>query len=94
MKHEVFRLAGGEATLAGTIFWGPKYGTPERFYGSLSQLRWTVPGYSSSPEALLGGFDTGPCDTLEDALLAWGRSADHVLDWAERRQVQAATPPA
>lgn len=83
-KHEIFDAAGGRAgTLFYSLMYSPK-GTPARFHGSLSQLRWSVPGYASAPEATQGGFDTSPADTLDIATAAWARSADYILDWKTR----------
>lgn len=79
-RHAVLGPDGNEA---GSIFYSPTYGLPCTFHGSLSQLRWSTPGYVSSREGSWGGYDTGPSPTLEEALAAWGRSADFVLDWAD-----------
>jgi len=52
-----------------------------RWSGSVDELRWSTPGFVSSGKRI--GYDVSAFDTVEECLLAWGRSADQILDWAE-----------
>jgi hypothetical protein len=72
---------------AGKLFRSLKYGTTAdgqpRWHATIRQLYW-----DKAHDAPTGiGFDVAAFDTAEQALAAWGRSADQILDWFEGKPV-------
>lgn len=78
-----------EGRPAGKLFRSLSYGTgatgAPRWHASTRELYW-----SKAPDAPTGiGFDVAAFDTAEQALAAWARSADEILDWAAGKPVQS-----
>lgn len=72
---------------AGKLFQDSKYALTDdgqqRFHASTRQLFWTHA--TDAPTGV--GFDVAAFDTLDGVLVAWGRSADQILDWAAGKPV-------
>jgi hypothetical protein len=74
---------------AGILIRSLTYGTTAagkpRWHASTRELYWT-----HSPDAPTGiGFDVSAFDTAREALIAWGRSADQILDWEEGKPIRS-----
>lgn len=72
---------------AGTLFRSLNYGLGKtgepRWQASTRGLYWSHAG-----DAPIGiGFDVAAFDTANEALAAWGRSADQILDWEAGKPV-------
>jgi hypothetical protein len=72
---------------AGTLYRSLSYGTTAdgapRWHASTRKLYWAKA--SDAPTGI--GFDVAAFDSAEDALAAWSRSADQILDWSEGKPV-------
>lgn len=72
---------------AGKLFRNLNYGTgptgAPRWQASARELFWSKA--SDAPTGI--GFDVVAFDTAEQALAAWARSADEILDWAAGKPV-------
>lgn len=78
-----------EGRTAGKLFRNLSYGTgatgAPRWQASTRELFW-----AKAPDAPTGiGFDVAAFDTAEQALAAWARSADEILDWAAGKPVRS-----
>lgn len=73
----------------GKLFRNLNYGTTDagkpRWQASLSELRWTTS--MDAPTGL--GFDVSALDTAKEAVVAWGRNADELLDWVAGKKVHS-----
>lgn len=72
---------------AGKLYRSLSYGVTAsgepRWHATTRELFW-----NRAPDAPTGiGFDVAAFDTAEEALAAWGRSADQICDWAEGKPV-------
>ncbi len=80
-------LHGG--SLAGKLFRSVTYGRTAngepRWHASATALWWARA--NDAPTGI--GFDVAAFDTPEQALAAWARSADEILDWAEGKPVRS-----
>jgi len=78
-----------EGRPAGKLFRSLNYGTTAdgapRWQASTRELFWSKA--SDAPTGI--GFDVAAFDTPEQALAAWGRSADEILDWAAGKPVRS-----
>lgn len=78
-----------EGEPAGRLFRSHDYGKTDgglpRWHASITDLRWTKG--RGAPTGI--GFDVAAFDTAEEALAAWGRSADQILDWSEGKPVRS-----
>lgn len=71
-----------EGEEAGRLFRSEAYGRTRagegRWHASVQALRWATCGLGGPKR---GGYDVAAFDSAEECLLAWGRSADEILDW-------------
>jgi len=68
---------------AGKLFQDENYGPSKPWHATIRELYW-----KHAADAPTGvGFDVAAFATAEQALDAWGRSADQILDWAEGKPV-------
>ena len=72
---------------AGKLYRSLSYGVTAsgepRWHATARELFW-----NRAPDAPTGiGYDVAAFDTAEEALAAWGRSADQICDWAEGKFV-------
>lgn len=71
---------------AGKLFRNLNYGTTKtgepRWQATIRELYWKF--VSDAPVGV--GFDVAAFDTPSEALAAWGRSADQILDWSDRKE--------
>jgi len=74
-------LYNGEA--AGKLFHSGNYGPNLPWHATTRELFWKYA--SDAPTGV--GFDVAAFATAQQALDAWGRSADQILDWAEGKPV-------
>jgi hypothetical protein len=80
-----------EGEVAGKLFRSLSYGTARgkpRWHASVSELRG--PHLTELPRGI--GFDVAAFDTAEEALNAWARSADQILDFRARRHAVSTLP--
>jgi hypothetical protein len=68
---------------AGKLFQDGNYGPNLPWHASTRELYWKYA--SDAPTGV--GFDVAAFATARQALDAWGRSADQILDWAEGKPV-------
>jgi hypothetical protein len=72
---------------AGKLYRSLSYGTTAsgepRWHATTRELFWNRA--SDAPTGV--GFDVAAFDSAEEALAAWGRSADQICDWAEGKPV-------
>ena len=79
-----------EGKPAGSLWRSLNYGTTAdgkpRWQGSLRELVWSGGAGGLPPTGI--GFDVAAFDTPTEALAAWGRNADGVLDWRAGKSVR------
>lgn len=84
--HDTFPLHY-EGELAGSLWCSETYGRTAaglpRWSASTRAIYWAKA--SDAPTGI--GFDVSGFDTAEEAVAAWGRSVDQILDWAEGKPV-------
>ena len=68
---------------AGKLFRSEKYRAPLEWHASTRELYWKYA--RDAPTGI--GFDVAAFATPQEALTAWGRSADQILDWSEGKPV-------
>jgi hypothetical protein len=68
---------------AGKLFQDENYGPSKPWHATTRELYWKFA--SDAPTGV--GFDVAAFATAQQALDAWGRSADQILDWAEGKSV-------
>jgi hypothetical protein len=68
---------------AGKLFQDENYGPDMPWHATTRELYWKFA--SDAPTGV--GFDVSAFATAQQALAAWGRSADQILDWAEGKPV-------
>ncbi|KKK91676.1 hypothetical protein LCGC14_2710550 [marine sediment metagenome] len=64
---------------AGKLFRSATYRAPLEWHATTRELYWKYA--SKAPTGI--GFDVAAFATPKEALDAWGRSADQILDWSE-----------
>ncbi|KKL52254.1 hypothetical protein LCGC14_2287310, partial [marine sediment metagenome] len=67
---------------AGKLFRSDTYRAPLEWHATTRELYWK---YASGAPAGIG-FDVAAFATPQEALEAWGRSADQILDWSESKR--------
>lgn len=74
---------------AGTLIRDLSYGLTAdgkpRWRASIRELYWSRA--SDAPTGI--GFDVSAFDTAREALVAWGHSADQILDWEEGKPIRS-----